>query len=823
MPSAADILNDPNYINANAATKRAIFERRVMTLPEYRNANPATQAAIRQRFKVETPKPQAKPRQRGLTFRGNEPLTTTIDVINETLLGGVEGAYNLGAMLTDPIAGLFATPEQMKAARAQRRNFFNEASRNLATQERPIAREIGKVIAPAGAVGRAATLAAPLARQLPRVGPAAERIVRAAGTGGIGSGRTAAQTAATPRMQRLGQLGERIIGGALGGGATSVLSGQDLQGTLEGTAFGAGLPIVGSVLKRVAGFTGDITKLPRQKAAEIIRKAFGENLDEARIALANMDPNDRRIVEQILVEAGVEPDTVYGLGKIAQEQLQPPGVNPMRVALEADEAARRARLAEAAGGPDMESVRAAEREGRQAVTEAMKPIREAMYGRAGVASRVVPELQTQAAAARQQADEITKSGIVPGMRGLETRSLEQLDAVFQNPEMFTTGRTVQRIGEIADQAGQRADDAITAQLGLREGARDLEDIVDDLAAQGMQPMRAADLIGSLRQKMRDPEILAGSMEERVIKNVIRQIEKGTDVNGMLNPRTLGKIRRSGLNEIVQKLSTQMTGGPSRTGTPEAAQATVTSLRDMIDDTLRRGGGGDLVDQFIQGSERGYAAVNRQRLAGEALRLYEDAPEEFIKLVRGNRPQVVSKFMKGGPEKESIAGAFADDPARLQALQKSAQEKIDLNRMQELRTAGAGPAGVLLREQRPSRARALAAATLSTVPSLRIGASGAEETVKNIMLPRVQREVGQAYTSGPAMRDILNTFHGSARISEQISRLPASVRNAFAQALIQQGVGPNETVAPMIGEGALNEYDEFGNPLFDERGNYIGPR
>ena len=25
------------------------------------------------------------------------------------------------------------------------------------------------------------------------------------------------------------------------------------------------------------------------------------------------------------------------------------------------------------------------------------------------------------------------------------------------------------------------------------------------------------------------------------------------------------------------------------------------------------------------------------------------------------------------------------------------------------------------------------------------------------------------------------------------------------------------------EGALNEYDEFGNPLFDERGNYIGPR
>jgi hypothetical protein len=741
------------------------------------------------------PPPPGPPRQRGLTFRGNEPLTTTVDVINEALLGGVEGAYNLGALLTDPIAGLFATPEQMEAARAQRRNFFAEASRNLATQERPIAREIGRVLAPAGVVGRVATIAAPVIRTFvtragaPKTAQSLERVVAAAGTGGIGSGRTAAQTAAASRLQRAGQLGERMIGGALGGGVTSALSGQDLRGTLEGTASGAGLPIVGSVLKRVAGFTGDLTKLPRQKAAEIIRKAFGENLDEARIALANMDPNDRRIAEQVLVEAGVEPDTVYGLGKIAQEQLQPPGVNPMRVALESDKAARLARVREAAEGATQEEVRAATREGRKAVTEAMRPTREAMYERSGIASQVVPEAERIAQAARARADEITESGIVPGMRGLEGRSLEQLDAVFQNPELFTTGRTVQRIGEVADQAGQRADDAIAAQIGLRGTANEMYDLVDALAAQGMRPMRAPDLIGSLRALERDPMIVAGSLEERTIKNVIRQIQKATDANGMLIPEALGKIRRSGINDVVNRLSTQMGGVPSRGGTPEAAQDTVLRMRKMIDDTLRRGGAGDLVDEFIQGSERGYAAVNRQQLAGEALRLYEEAPEEFLRLVGRNRPRVVGKTMGGGPENEQLAVAFADDPARLAALQRAAQEQIDVNRMQELRTAGAGPAGTLLREQRPSRARALAAATLSTVPSLRIGASGAEETVKNIMLPRVQREVGQAFTGGPAMRDILNTFRGAARISEQISRLPASVRNAFVQQLIQQNIGP----------------------------------
>jgi hypothetical protein len=766
------------------------------------------------------PKPQAKPRQQGFTFRGAGPLNTTLDVINEAILGGVEGAYNLGAMVTDPIAGLFASEAEMEAARRQRRNFFSDVSRTFATQPRPIAREIGRTVAPAGAVGRIATMAAPLVRTTvarvaaPKVAQSAERVTRAIGTGGIGSGRTAAQTAATPRSQRLLQLGERMVGGAGGGAATAALMGQDLEGIRTATAFGAGLPVVASVLKRLGGVAADITKMPRQKAAQIIRKALGDNVEAARAEFARLSPDDRRLAEQVLVDAEIEPDTFFGLGRIAQEQLQPPGVNPMRVTLEAEEAARKARLAEAAGGPDMESIRAAERQGRQAVTEAMEPIREAMYGRAGVASRVVPQAERIAQAARAQADEITGSRFVPRMRDLEERAAEQAELMGDMPAIFPDMERIQQTRGIAGAAGQRADDAIAAQLGLRDLANDMYDIVDDLAAQGMQPMRAADLVGALRQRMRDPEILAGSMEERVIKNVIRQIEKGTDANGMLNPRTLGKIRRSGLNEIVQKLSTQMTGGPSRTGTPEAAQATVTGLRDMIDDTLSRGGAGDLVDQFIQGSERGYAAVNRQRLAGEALRLYKDAPAEFEAMVRGDRPQMVSKIMKGGPEKETIAGAFAGDPQRLNALQQSAGEMKTLNRMQELRTAGAAPAANLMVRERPSLlARGLAAATLSPFPSLRIGAVGAEQVEKAVMAPRVQRQIAEAFTSGQAMNRMLQTFPGKARISETISRLPAEIRNLIAQSIINR-----PDVAP---EGqVLVGYDPAE---WDAYGNYIGPR
>jgi len=52
MPTLQEILQDQNYINANPATKKAIFDRWSVTDENYTGANPATQQAIRSRFGV---------------------------------------------------------------------------------------------------------------------------------------------------------------------------------------------------------------------------------------------------------------------------------------------------------------------------------------------------------------------------------------------------------------------------------------------------------------------------------------------------------------------------------------------------------------------------------------------------------------------------------------------------------------------------------------------------------------------------------------------------------------------------------------------------
>jgi len=60
MPSLRDILDDPNYVNANAATKAAIFDRWAPKDENYAKANDATKAAIRDRFGVNVPKVEEK-------------------------------------------------------------------------------------------------------------------------------------------------------------------------------------------------------------------------------------------------------------------------------------------------------------------------------------------------------------------------------------------------------------------------------------------------------------------------------------------------------------------------------------------------------------------------------------------------------------------------------------------------------------------------------------------------------------------------------------------------------------------------------------------
>lgn len=96
MPALLDILKDPNYINANEATKRAIFDRWAPSDPNYTKANEATQAAIQQRFGLIDFAPAEQPPEEQRPGALTAGFKSYLPQLQETF-GGVKTLLGVGA------------------------------------------------------------------------------------------------------------------------------------------------------------------------------------------------------------------------------------------------------------------------------------------------------------------------------------------------------------------------------------------------------------------------------------------------------------------------------------------------------------------------------------------------------------------------------------------------------------------------------------------------------------------------------------------------------------------------------------------------------
>lgn len=789
MPGALDILKDPNYVNANPATKQAIFNKRVATLPEYRSASPETRAAIRQRFSV-TEQASPPPRQKGT---GIAPLDFALNAINETALGAVQGATELGAFVTDPLVGLIYGDQAKNKMKQGRANAFEAASRQLSSRPMSVYREVGKTLAPGAAVSRTAGLAAPVLAKAPVVGNALARVAQTTASGGVGSGRTAQEVARMTGGQRAADMAARVAGGGISGGATAGLSDQNVLG---GAAFGAGLPVVGTLLSKLVGKVVDFRSLPKQRAAQIIRDALGKNENAARAAFAALSPDDQRLARQVLVEAGVEPRVLMGIGADVERTIP----DEVQGVLGRQAAERQARLAQVSGGGNATERRAAAEAAAEGVNEVSGPRRETALGNVRTTNKAVLDAQRIANIVRSRADELNASGTVPRMRGLEERSAEQAAVMADNPAYFPDMERIQQTRGIAGAAGQRADAGISTQVGLRDTERQMDDVVAELAAEGRNPLRAAQLSNLLRRQANAAGVKTSSARPALLK-LAAKIDGAADTNGMLDPYDLYTLRKEA-SDIVEKYVSS--GVQPSTGSKKRAAGLVMQFKSDVDTAL-----GTEFQDYLGVHRQGMEAVNRQELASKGAQLADENAPEFIKLMQGQRDRVVEDVMGRGTGNYDIVKAFEQDPAAYLALKKSADELETLNKMSSLGGEGSVAARELMDRERPFLTRALTRAGLAAVPTARIGADASEMAYSEFMRPRVRQELANAFLSGQNMSGLMDMYPTNTRASEAVSALPAGLRNAFAQGT----TGPAYAApVPIDPETGFPAFDEEGNPL-----------
>jgi hypothetical protein len=644
-------------------------------------------------IKFISPPKKAAPRNRGT---GIGAIDTTVDVINEALIGIPEGAYNAAAMITDPISSLIFGKDVVKQAQNQRKKAVDTVARQLTTQPRPVAREIGRMVGPVAGVTRAANLAAPILQKAPVVGNTLARIAKATASGGVGSGRTAAQSAKLTRSQRAKQLVERTIGGGISGATTAGLMDQDV---LEGGAYGAGLPVVLNVLKRMGSPVVDFFRpgytMAKGKAAEILRRAFADNLDAARAEFAKLSPDDQRMAERFLVDVKIEPRAVFGIGKMAQEQTET-GADVLGRKLDAQAAARNASLADISGGVDATARRQAIDLGRTAVSKTTTPLREA---------------------------------------------------------------ALQKRGPVA------VDPIVTA---LRSQA--------------------------------DSEGIKTSAARGALLKLAKNIENGADIYGFISPNNLYTIRKEAGDTIEKLVSSKQQ--PS-SGSKKRTAGIVIGFKNIVDDAL-----GPDFKNYLERHREGMSAMDRQELAAEAVNLADTSQNQFTRLMRGGRDETVDDIMGRGTNQYDIRNLETTDPNLYAPLMNAAQDFEQLTRINTLRDEGTGAAGKVIRNETPNYiTRGFGYLMNTPAAPIAVAAEGARRAQTGYLMPRVEKELVDAYASAPRMGELIDTFPARQIASEKVSQVPAGVRNVMAQQF-----GPPPTIGSEFG---FPEFDpESGDPLID---------
>jgi hypothetical protein len=663
MVNASEILKSPDYINANAATKLAIFEKHVASDENYTNANPQTQRAIRAKFGVESGEGMPKERTTmqeimqapaGI-YRGFKDVTDTL------IKGGASAVDYLGNIVGNALHDRAGLPRDTPL---NLRGSVDEAAARSAreyeqTYGKSILANTGRLT---GNIVATAPVGAVVAAPLKAVGVAAP-IVESVASSGFRTG-----IAPTTGAARAIDLGVRAGGGAVTGGLSAGLVNPD--DTTMGAALGAAIPTVAApVLKKLAsslGFAKDVItgRAAEVRAAEVVRQSLGDQVGPATIALSKARPGITAV--QALQEAGISADPFMALGKLAEKMDTK---TAYRLLMEAQEATQANQLAAMAGGGTQTAAREAQNVSRNALTDLTTPMRETELGAANTARNVTQRLEPTL--------NLRQGSMVGALQGQGRAATDAAQygvrAEAGAPGFLTQGTRAAESDVLADTMG-----VIKAQRGNE--AAFIQKQIDSLADYGLKPINTDNIVASITAKLNDPKIGPSDVNQAVLSKVANKIQEWTAKGGgVIDADALYSIRKNAVGEEIARLY------PNADAKQQArfAAKLLTEIKPAIDDAIVDAGGTGW-RRYLQTYETGMKEIDQQKLAALALEKFKGSKEEFIKLVRGNNPDAVEDIF--GPGSFNIFKEMGRKSGQLEDIASQLERDIKVS---EQAAAGAG--------------------------------------------------------------------------------------------------------------------------------------
>jgi len=409
-----------------------------------------------------------------------------------------------------------------------------------------------------------------------------------------------------------------------------------------------------------------------------------------------------------------------------------------------------------AGGETVSETRAATQAAQRGLSQATEPVRREALERAAATTDEMVTLQGEAATAREAAGARTQDA--RRMASMQEKAAARAQQTFPVEGMpRVPGRYSYWGDEGAAMAEKQLTDASQGSLKFGEAARVREAALESLQNAGLRPLEGKPLADMFRARAKDPAF-AGSREYSIAMNrIAKDIEQWTGANGVIDAHALDAIRKNSVNSIFANSPL------SPKAKAKAIAKTMTEVRPALINAIEDSGGTGYRD-YLQSYQAGMQSVNQKQLMGEALNLYKNNPDEFIKLVEGDAPKKVEKIMGYG--NFSIADELGEEA--MGALRGAAQTLKNAKEM----TSQSSMAQDALRELLAENV------SIMRLPSL----ISAKFAATNVAISILEKKIGKkvmgklvdALRSGTGAADLLETLPAQDRM--QVLQVLSDPRN-----------------------------------------------
>ena len=679
---------------------------------------------------------------------------------------------------------------------AARRKAMEEANlakyREVAPGAVPVGEFVGQTVAtlPVGGL---------IGKGLQAVSPALAPLAQSVRTGGFSTGMAPGAA----------NVATKAAGGAiLGGTSAALINPEEAE---AGAAIGAAapfvLPTVGRYIaqgggKIVDAFTG---KLAEVKAGKVAREMAGDAINTIRAAnnVAPMDVNAAQAV------GGIDNDVYQAFLDFYAGKDK---TSFQRVLKDEQKLGQLNQLARLAGGSTETEVINNIGDAKRVLNNLTTPMRENVFGKVTETGQVMPALAKEAKTLRKEAadkvaelrrfagQQISKpTNVTPGLivNGLPIDKVSvspaaQARAITPAEDNLATDYLLSKLAGGADEvAGKAAFESLAAGAG----ARTAEAKLAGMKERGLQPLAGSTLAAQIDSIANQKGVRADDIQYKALINLRDKFATLSEPsNGLIDVEDVYQVRKTAINDAINKALAE-SGYDPKAQTQRLA-GLLGDVRTLIDDAIRKAGGGDDWNRYLETFSKGRGQLDQRLAAGQLVKVLDTDPQRFVDIVKGRDPDFVEKiFGPGNRDLMQAMGGQRPNSPMVKLLGIADQAERDLGIKPQVK---AGRKALNLEDQYGNPSELIPGFVgYKTAVAKKIA-----QMVTGKVNEKAQRLITEGVRSGKAMNEILNTLPAEERLKVvDLFRNNPDIQRAVSVGAVQYAT-PNALAPKQQNQNAL---------------------